>query len=297
MNNKELEKKAPIIATSVAFFLAIIKFIVWMFSGSVVLLSSAIDSLLDSWVSIFNYFAIKFSLEPADKEHNYGHWKMQAIAVTLEWIIICFSWLYIIYIWINKVINPEKIQYINWSLAVMLISIILTWWLVYFLNNVYKKTNNLVIKTDSLHYKTDLYTNIAIIIVLIFLYFFPQLSWIDWIVWLIIWVYIINEAYKLIKEWINILLDTAILEHKEIKIIISKYVKNKKIDWFHDLKTRSSWNSDQFVEFHLVLPPETTIFESHTIWDDIENEIRKINRKYNWNFIYHLDYYDDSKKS
>jgi len=297
MNNKNLEKKAPIIATWVAMFLAITKFIVWILSGSVALLSSAMDSLLDSWVSIFNYFAIKFAQDPADREHNYGHWKIEAIAVTIEWIIITLSGFYIIYSSIQKLLNPKPIEYINWTLLVMIISIIATSGLIYFLNSVYKKTNNLVIKWDALHYKMDLYTNLAVILVLALLYFIPSLSWIDAIVGWLIWLYIIKEAYWLIKQWVNILLDTAIEEHSEIEKIISSFVENKFIDWFHDLKTRSSWSNDKFVEFHLVLPPETTIIESHTIWDKIEAEIEKINPQYNWNFIYHLDHYDDSKKN
>ena len=61
MDYSKLEKQAPMVAMAVAFFLAIIKFIVWIFSWSVALLSSAMDSLLDTWVSIFNFFAIKFA--------------------------------------------------------------------------------------------------------------------------------------------------------------------------------------------------------------------------------------------
>jgi len=296
MEKISLENKAPIIASLVALFLAIIKFIIWLISGSVALLSSAVDSLLDTWVSIFNYFAIKYAKDPADREHNYGHWKMEAIASSIEWLIIILSGFYIILISVKKIINPEKIINIDWTILVMIISIIATWWLILFLNSVYKKTKNLVIKWDALHYKIDLFSNLAVIWVLIFLYFFPSLSWVDWIVWWLIWIYIIKEAYHLIKQWVNILLDTAIKEHSQIEKIISQFVKKHEIDWFHDLKTRSSWSNDKFVEFHLVLPPETTILESHSIWDKIEDEIRKINDKDKWNFIYHLDYYDDSKE-
>ncbi|MDQ7009137.1 MAG: cation diffusion facilitator family transporter [Candidatus Gracilibacteria bacterium] len=292
---KSLEEKAPIIASSVALFLAIIKFIVGIMSGSVALLSSAVDSLLDTGVSIFNYFAIKFAKDPADREHNYGHGKMEAIAASIEGLIITLSGFYIIYISVNKIINPEKIEYINWTILVMIVSIIATGGLVYFLNSVYKKTNNLVIQGDSLHYKMDLFSNIAVIGVLIFLYFFPSLSWIDGIVGGLIGIYIIKEAYNLIQTGVNILLDTAIEEHSEIEKIIYRFVEKKEINGFHDLKTRSSGSNDKFIEFHLVLPPETTIFDSHSIGDKIEKEIKELNNKYIWNFIYHLDYYDDSK--
>jgi cation diffusion facilitator family transporter len=291
-----LEKKAPIIATTIAFFLAIMKFIVWIMSGSVALLSSAMDSLLDTWVSIFNYFAIKFSLDPADEDHNYGHWKIEGIAGTIEWTIITISGLYIIYASINKFINPEPIQYLNWTLIVMWISIMATGWLVYFLNSVYKKTGNIVIKWDALHYKTDLFTNIAVIWVLSFLYFFPSLVIIDAIIWWLIWIYIIYEAYKLIKEWINLLLDTALEEHIKVEKSIQFFVNNKTIQNFHDLKTRSGWSREKFVEFHFVLPPETTILEAHNVWDKIEESIKNINSKAKWNFVYHVDYFDDSEK-
>lgn len=289
-----LEKKAPIIATFVAFFLALVKFIVWIMSGSVALLSSAVDSLLDTWVSIFNFFAINFALEPADKEHPYGHWKMEGIAATIEWTIITLSWFYIVYESIKKIINPEPIAYINWTLLVMLISIIATWWLVYFLNYVYKKTNNIVIKGDSLHYKMDLFTNIAVIITLSVLFFFPFLAWIDWVVGLFIWLYIINEAYNLIKQWINLLLDKVLDEHKKVKIVIEKYLENKKIISYHCLKTRAWGSNDKFVEFHFVMNPKTTILESHILWDKIEEEIKMIDNQSNWHVVWHVDPYDDS---
>ena len=292
--NIQLEKKAPIIAMWVAFFLAVIKFVVWIISGSVALLSSAIDSLLDMWVSIFNYFAIKYSLDPADREHNYGHWKMEGIAATIEGTIIVLSGLYIIYESIKKILNPVEIEYISWTLIVMWISIIATLWLVYFLNYVYKKTNNLVIKWDALHYKMDLFTNIAIIIVLIILYFYPSLSFIDWIIGFLIWIYIIFEAIKLIKEGVNLLLDRALEEHDEVKKIIDSYLSNSKFESYHCLKTRAGWSHDKFVEFHFVMDPETTILDSHELWDEIEEEIQKLDSKSSWHIVWHVDPYDDS---
>ena len=294
MDYKSLEKKAPIVAMSVAFFLSVIKFIVWLISGSVSLLSSAMDSLLDTWVSIFNFFAIKFSQNPADEDHNYGHWKIEGIAATIEWTVITLSWFYIIYESINKFIHPSELTHLTWSIVVMIISIIATWWLVYFLNYVYKKTENLIIKWDSIHYKMDLYINISVLAVLTIIFFFPHLTWIDWVVWLLIWIYIIHEAYELIKEWINLLLDRALEEHNEVKKIIDKYLSEWKINSYHCLKTRAGGSNDKFVEFHFVLDPETSILKAHQIWDEIEKEIKKIDKDASWHIIWHVDPYDDS---
>ena len=290
-----LEKKAPVVAMSIAFFLSVIKFIVWIISGSVALLSSAMDSLLDTWVSIFNFFAIKFSSEAPDKEHPYWHWKIEGIAATIEGTIITLSWFYIIYEAVKKIINPKAIEYISWTLGVMIISIIATWFLVYFLNFVYKKTNNLVIKWDSLHYKMDLFTNLAVLVVLVILYFIPGLTFIDWIVGILIWFYIIHEAYGLIKDWVNLLLDRALEEHEKVKEIIDNFLQKGFFNSYHCLKTRAGWSHDKFVEFHFVMDPKTSILKAHDVWDKIEEEIKKIDSKSAWHIVWHVDPYDDSK--
>ena len=294
MDYSKLEKKAPMVAMTVAFFLAIIKFIVWLFSWSVSLLSSAMDSLLDTWVSIFNFFAIKYSQNPADKEHNYGHGKIEGIAATIEWTIITLSWLYIVYESVIKIIHPDKITNLNWSIVVMIISILATWWLVYFLNYIYKKTKNLIIKWDSIHYKMDLYINISVLVVLVIIFFFPSLVWIDAIVWFAIWLYIVHEAYELIEEGINLLLDRALEEHEKVKEIIDRFLAEWKFNSYHCLKTRAGGSKDKFVEFHFVMDPETSILQAHQIWDEIEEEIKKLDLNAHWHIIWHIDPYDDS---
>ncbi len=294
MDYSKLEKKAPMVAMTVAFFLAVMKFIVWIFSWSVALLSSAMDSLLDTWVSIFNFFAIKFAQEPADDEHTYWHWKIEGIAATIEWTVITLSWLYIVYESIKKFIYPGEITNIDWTLIVMLVSIIATWWLVYFLNYVYKKTWNLVVKWDSLHYKMDLFTNLAVIATLVIIFFSPSLVWIDAGVWFLIWLYIIHEAYELIKEGINLLLDRALEEHEKVKEIIDRFLAEWKFDSYHCLRTRAGGSKDKFVEFHFVMDPETSILQAHQVWDEIEEEIKKLDPEAHWHIIWHVDPYDDS---
>ena len=225
------QKLATIIAMSIAIFLAIVKFIVGIFSGSVALLASAIDSLMDSAVSIMNYFAVKFSLQPADKEHQFWHGKIEWIASSIEWTVIFTSWLFLIYESIRKIINPEPINYLDFSVFVMIVSIVLTWFLVFYLNKAYKKTNSLIIKADSIHYKTDLITNTGILITLVFVCYTNYII-IDAIVGFILAIYIMKEAYELIKEWVDILLDSSLEEYDDILKILEKFKKSKKFSLF-----------------------------------------------------------------
>lgn len=286
-----LQKKATIISSVTAFSLMIMKFTVWIFSGSIAVLSSAIDSLLDMFVSLFNFFAVSNAEKNPTKKFNYWKGKLEALASFLEGIIITLSWVYIFYESIRKVIFSEKIVHINISIFVMFISVIITWALVYFLNFVWKKTDNLVIKADSLHYKTDVFANIWILFSLLIIHF-TDLYIIDSIIWIIISVYVIFEAYKIIKNWYLLLLDVA-LDNEIVKNIEKIVGSQKSISSFHELKTRKSWNIN-IVDIHLVFNPEILLIDAHRIWDIVEAKIKKLDDKPDWNIMIHLDPYDDS---
>jgi cation diffusion facilitator family transporter len=133
------QRKATIVSTSVAAVLTIIKLVVGIASGSVAVLASAIDSVLDMFVSIFNYFAIHNSEKPADDSFNYGRGKIEALASVIEGTIIAVSGLFLLYQAVEKAINGEVSSYINESLGVMVISLIITVCLVIYLNGVAKK--------------------------------------------------------------------------------------------------------------------------------------------------------------
>jgi len=286
-----LTKLATVVSSFTALLLLVIKLIIWLISWSISVLSSAIDSLLDFFVSVFNYIAIKNSEKPQDKVFNYWRWKIEALASLFEWIIITISWLYILYESINKLIHKEIISFLWISIIVMLISFILTLWLVLFLEYVAKKTNNLVIKSDALHYKTDLFTNGWILLALAIIHY-TWFYYIDWIIWIIISVYIIYSAYDLIHNWFLLLLDIS-LDKKIVKNIIQIIESEKEITSYHFLRTRES-GKIKFVDVHLVFNKDIKLIDAHTISDQVEENIEKLDTKCEWIFNIHLDPTDDS---
>ncbi|NQY54706.1 MAG: cation diffusion facilitator family transporter, partial [Campylobacteraceae bacterium] len=162
-----LQKKATLVSTTVAFLLSIIKLIAGILSGNLALLASAIDSILDMFVSIFNYFAIVTSEKQEDKDFNYGRGKIEALASLLEGLIITFSGIFLLYKAYEKYIKNEKSLYLNESLIIMIISLFATIFLVLYLNKVAKITKSMVIKADAMHYKVDVYSNLAVLLSLI----------------------------------------------------------------------------------------------------------------------------------
>ncbi|RXK01874.1 cation-efflux pump [Arcobacter sp. CECT 8989] len=284
------QKKATVVSSSVAAILTLIKLVVGIASGSVAVLASAIDSVLDMFVSIFNYFAISNSEKPADKHFNYGRGKIEALASVIEGTIICISGLFLLYQAIKKAINGETSQYLEMSLIVMTISIVITVSLVIYLNRVAKQTGSMVIKADALHYKTDVYTNAAVFVSLI-LVNFTGIELIDVIVGGGISLFIIYSAYELIQDGVLVLLDRAV-DEEIVKEIVQIIKNEEKVNTHHLLKTREA-GSQTFVEVHLVFDCVITLMDAHRVSDKIEENIKRLDPKKDWIINIHMDPYDD----
>ena len=286
------QKKATVVSSSVAAVLTLIKLAIGIASGSVAVLASAVDSVLDMFVSIFNYFAISNSEKPADRTFNYGRGKIEALASVIEGTIITISGLYLLYEAVKKAKSGEVSQYLDISIYVMVISLIITISLVIYLNFIAKKTNSMVIKADALHYKTDVFSNVAVLSSLL-LVTFTGYEIIDVFVGGGIALYIIYSAYELIHDGVLVLLDRAVDE--ELVSNIEKIIKdNKKVNAYHLLKTREAGHQT-FVEVHLVFDCIITLMEAHKASDSIEYKIKKLDKKRDWIINIHMDPYDDFK--
>ena len=285
------QRKATIVSTSVAVFLVVVKLVIGVLSGSVAVLASAIDSLLDTAVSMFNYFAIKKAEEKPDEQYHYGKGKIQAIAAVIEGTVISISGLFIIYEAIEKWRLGKETTLLVPSIAAMLISIGVTFFLVRYLLNVAKSTGNIVIKADALHYKTDLWSNSAVLAALVLVYA-TGIDGIDALFGLGIGVYIIYSAYEIMMEGVGILLDKALPDEvvHQIEDILQSHPD---VNGYHWLRTRTD-GLHNFVEFHVVLRPAMLLIEAHKIADEIETQIARIDPTKQWVITPHFDPFDDS---
>jgi cation diffusion facilitator family transporter len=260
-------------------------------SGSVAFLASAIDSLLDLSVSIFNFFALHQSERKPDSMFNFGLGKLEAVASVIEGTIISISGLFILYSAVDKIITPRAIQHMDASIAVMILSIILTGLLVLFLNHVAKKNNNLVIRADALHYKTDLFTNGAILFSLLMIEF-SGFQLIDPLLGIAIAFYMIYSAFPILKEGLMMLLDVSLGKEETAKIT-TMLKRNLQINGFHHLQTRRA-GSDIFISVHLVFNEEISLLDAHRVSDQIESMMRMLFPDDRVHTFIHTDPYDDS---
>ncbi len=284
------QKRATLVSSSVATILVVVKLVIGVASGSVAVLASAIDSLLDTLVSIFNFFAIKKSEEHPDEVYQYGKGKIQAIAAVIEGTVISISGLYIIYVAIEKLNSGSVTTLLTPSILAMLFSIIVTYILVKYLLKVAKETDNLVIKADALHYQTDLWSNAAVLIALGLVYV-TGIDAIDALFGLGIGVYIIYSAYAIIQEGVEILLDRA-LEGEMVATIGEIISQHPEVTSYHWLRTRTDGTTN-YVEFHMVLRPNMLLLEAHRIADEVEDKIFLLDKRKKWVITPHFDPYDD----
>lgn len=287
-----LEKKATVVSTSVASLLVIIKMTVGILSGSIAVLASAIDSLLDLTVSLFNYFALHNAEKDPDDNFNYGRSKIEPLAAVIEGTVISLSAVFILYEALVKIAHPREMEFVSVSIAVMLVSIIITLFLVMFLNRVAKKTGNMVIKADALHYKTDIFSNGAVLLALGLVAMSGEQLF-DPILGVGIGIYMIYSAMPIIKEGMLMLLDAA-LKEDDIQKIKDVIESNKTVTAYHHLRTRES-GSHIFISVHIVFNVSISLYDAHLVSDKLEEKIKRLFADKKVHVLMHMDPYDDSE--
>lgn len=272
-----------------SFLLALLKIIFGYIDGSMIVLASALDSFMDVLISLFNYFALKKALSPSNKYFNYGFGKLEGVSCVFESLLIFLFGVFLIYKSIIKFIANEGINNINESIFIIIISIFTTSLIVFYLNR-FKSSNSVIVDSELLHYRMDLFGNLIAAVSLIIINF-SGIYKLDSILGGIFGIYICFSAFKIFKKGLFMLLDRA-LDSNLVNKITNILDSNNFINGYHNLKSRISGNNI-FLECHLVFDNDISLFRAHSICNDIEKSIANLNSDYKWVILMHLDPYDD----
>lgn len=269
--NDRLKKLAVVASVSVAIVLTALKVGAALYTGSLSILSSLVDSVSDIFASLITFVAVHFSLRPASLQHRYGYGKAEALSSLLQSAFVAGSGLFVVYEGINRFINPYKLTDIDMGLWVICASIVLTLFLVAFQNYVVKKTGSMAVSADSLHYVVDLATNGAIVISLLMVKWF-KINWFDTLAAIFISVYLLWNAYALAKEAVYMLLDRELPEdvRKKVYDIVNGFDFCLGI---HDLRSHDLGGTYMF-EFHLELDGNLSLYEAHDMTETVEKSIK-----------------------
>lgn len=267
---EKLLKRATTASVAVAIILIILKTWGYIESGSVAIFGTLLDSVMDSLSSIIIFIAVRFSITPADDDHRFGHGKAEAIAGLLQAFIITATSLLLVYEVYDKIKNPKLIGQTDLGIGIILASIILTILLVLYQRYVAKKTKSIAIEADGMHYTGDILLNIGVAIALILGGYFNMI-YADPFFGAIACLYLLHSAWEVFKASTDVLMDKEMSE-AEKEIIISIIKSHDRVIDFHELRTRSS-GLNIFIQFHLDLERGISLYDAHTISDQVEEKI------------------------
>jgi cation diffusion facilitator family transporter len=255
---------------SVALILTVTKGVVWYMSGSVALLASMADSLLDLTASLTVFFAVRYAAEPADAEHRFGHGKAEAFASILQAMLVAVSAALLLREGVAHTITPVAIQASGWALGVMGLSIILTLGLLVIQTRAIAKTGSVAVEGDRAHYFTDLGANLAVMAGIAGSVFFG-LERLDGLAALAVAAWLAWAAWQVAKKALDQLLDRELPETEREEIRTLAEADPRIID-IHDLRTRAS-GPLVHIQFHMALDPEMSLADAHEVLVDAENRL------------------------
>jgi ferrous-iron efflux pump FieF len=268
----QLMRRATYASVSTAAILILAKLIAWVMTDSIAILSSLVDSMLDSVTSVFNLFAVRFALAPADSEHRFGHGKLEALSGLVQAAFIVGSGVLLLIEAGNRLIFPQPVTHVPVGIGISVFAIVATIVLVRYQRYVIRKSRSVAISADSLHYTGDLYINLGVIASLVAT-FWLDFNWVDPIVGAAVGLFLMYNAYLIGRGSLDMLMDRELPDEdrENIKRIASDHPHVQAI---HELKTRSS-GRDSFIQLHLEMDGAMTLTESHDIADEVEARIQK----------------------
>ena len=267
MNNEK--KRVAFLSVMAAVVLTGFKFVVGIVTGSLGILSEALHSALDLLATVVTFFAVKISDKPADKEHNYGHGKVENLSALIETVLLLITCIWIIYEALSRLVNGNfHIEITVWSYVVVILSIVIDINRSKMLYRVAKKHNSQALEADALHFSTDIWSSAVVLLGLICAQF--GIMWADSVAALGVAAIILMVSYRLARRAVDVLLDKApVGVLKIVNEVISHYPE---IITVHDLKARTA-GADTFIKFNIHLNPELTIYQAHELCDKLEKEI------------------------
>jgi len=253
-------------AVSVAVTLISIKFVGWLMTDSVSLLSTLIDSLLDVGASTVNLLAVRHALQPADQEHRFGHGKAESLAGLAQAAFISGSAVFLLLQAGERLYNPSPITNTTIGYAVMMFSIVATLALVLFQKYVVKRTGSLAIAADSAHYTMDVLVNFSVIVSL---FLASELGWelADPLFAIAISFYILHGAYEVGMAAYHVLMDRELSDDDRAKIT-DLAQSHAQVVSLHDLRTRQS-GQDVFIQLHLEMDGEMSLSVAHEVAEEV----------------------------
>lgn len=263
--------RATYASLATAAVLIAAKFVAWTGTGSVALLSSLVDSMVDAAASFVTFVAVRQAAIPPDREHRFGHGKAEPLAALGQAAFLLGSALFLIAEAVRRLVFPEPVDNTGIGIAVMAFSLVVTIALVTYQRHVVRRTGSLAINADALHYRGDILMNLGVIATLLIQAAFA-VPIIDPLFGGAVGAYIIYGAVKIARLALTQLMDRELpdAERARVRVIAESHPE---VTAVHDIRTRGA-GPTAFIQLHVEMDGAMSLLHAHEVSDAIEHQLR-----------------------
>ena len=265
-----LNRSAAFASIAVAVLLVGLKGYAAWSTGSTAMLGSLADTALDLVASLATLAGVWVAAQPSDDDHRFGHGKAEALAAFVQVVLISISALGIAARAVEQLVAGGQTAAAGEGIGVSLIAIAATLALLGWQARVIRRTGSLAVRTDHLHYRSDLALNLAVIAALA-LDQYAGLRGADPLFGLGIALWLAWSAWGASQEAVEQLMDKEWPEEKKAHFL-AVVARHPELKGVHDLRTRTSGNRD-FVQFHVWVDPAMTVRHAHQVMDEVEAKL------------------------
>ena len=263
--------RAALASVTLALVLLVAKAWAAYQTGSTAMLGSLADTVLDVIASLTTLLGVRIAAMPADLDHRFGHGKAEALVALAQVVLITVSAFGIGWRAVDRLLNGAQTEAMADGIAVSVLAIVCTFALLWYQRQVIARTGSVAIKTDNVHYKSDLMLNGAVIVALL-LDQALHVSGADAVFGIGIALWLLWGAWRASGEAVHQLMDREWPE-KERQEFLDAAARYPELEGLHDLRTRKS-GTLRFVQFHVWVPADWTVQQAHDRLDRVEEELQ-----------------------
>jgi cation diffusion facilitator family transporter len=255
--------------------LIVLKLTAGILSGSVSIIAEAIHSANDLIAALIAFFSIRMASKPADKQHPYGHGKVENISGTIEALLIFLAAGFIIYEAVDRIVNKTEVEWLWLGIGVMAVSAVVNIFVSRHLLRVARKHDSIALEADGRHLTVDVYTSAGVALGLVLVQV-TGLNILDPIIAIGVALLILKMAYTLTKKAFPPLIDSKLPENEERLVMeaVEEHIGPLgEAVGYHELRTRKS-GSERYIELHLVMAGDSSVEQAHVLCEHLEDDIK-----------------------
>ncbi|WP_168706046.1 cation diffusion facilitator family transporter [Gordonia paraffinivorans] len=257
------------IVTAVAVFA--LKVVAWWVTGSVGLLSDALESIVNVVAAVAAFAALRVAAKPPDSGHNFGHTKAEYFSAVFEGVLIVVAAVIIVVSAVDRLLHPRELESVGLGLGISIAATVLNGAVGLFLIAVGRRHRSLTLEADGKHLMTDVATTIGVVIA-VFL-----VAWTGWlpldpIIAIAVAVNIMVVGFGLVKRSGAGLMDSALPDEQleAIEAVLDRHRADGIV--FHDIRTREAGHQ-RFVQLHMLVPGDWSVQRAHDLAEEVEGEL------------------------